>query len=78
MDDEEPQLVGGRPPQISGLAAAARLGLLDGPLDGDHDVAEVEARSRREEERRTEVRASGAVARGAGPAGRAGPPSWGG
>ena len=65
---------------ISGLAATARLGLLDGPLHGDHDVAEVEACPGREEERRAGVR-TGAWSRAgaaAGHGGRAGPPSWGG
>ena len=43
---EQAQLVGGRPADVAGLAAAARLGLLARPLDGDDDVAEVRAGGR--------------------------------
>lgn len=41
MGREEPQLVGRRPAHVAGLAAAARLGLIDRPFDRDDDVAEV-------------------------------------
>ncbi len=55
MDDEEAQLVRGRPADVAGLAAAAGLGLLDGALHGDDDVAEVEAGAGRQEERAAAV-----------------------
>ena len=38
---EEPQLVGRRPADVAGLAAAAGRGLLDRALDRDDDVAEM-------------------------------------
>ena len=50
MGREEAQLVGRRPADVAGLAAAAGLGLLDGPLDGDDDVAEVRPAAGRERE----------------------------
>ena len=46
MGDEQAQLVGGRPADVAGLAAAARGSLLGGPLDGDDDVAEVRSAGR--------------------------------
>jgi hypothetical protein len=38
---QKAQLVGGGPADVAGLAAVAGLGLLDGALDGDDDVANV-------------------------------------
>ena len=50
MGDQEAQLVGGRPADIAGPAAAALLGLLHRPLDRHDDVAEVRPGARRERE----------------------------
>ena len=48
---EEPELVGRRPADVTGLAAAAGLGLLDGPLDRHDDVAEVRPAAARTRQR---------------------------
>ena len=50
VDHEEPQLVGRRPADVAGLAAAAGLGLLDRPLDRDDDVAEMRSAAGRQRE----------------------------
>jgi len=63
VDRQQAQLVGRRPAAVAGLAAAARLSLLDRPLDRDHDVAKVSSATGRERE--VEVGA-GSAARGAG------------
>ena len=61
---EEAQFVGRGPADVAGLAAAAGLGLLDRPLDGDHDVAEVGTTTGRERERTARCRVPRPVAPG--------------
>ncbi len=51
MDHEEPQLVGGRPVGVAGLAAASLDRLPGRALDRYDDIAQVEPRPRRQEER---------------------------
>jgi len=43
VDDEEAELVRGRPADVPGLAAATLVGLLHRPLDRDRDIADVGA-----------------------------------
>ena len=50
MRDEEAQLVGRLPGDVPGLATAALRRLLDGALDGDDDVAQVDGLARRQGE----------------------------
>ena len=47
VGDEQPELLRGGPADIAGVAAAAGLGLLAGALDGDHEVAKMQALTRR-------------------------------
>ena len=51
VGDEESQLVGGRPTDVTRLAATSGLGLLSGTLDGHDDVAEVGTLTGRQDER---------------------------
>ena len=50
VDDEEPNLVLGRPGDVARLAAASLRRLLDRPLDRDDDVAEMDRLARRQRE----------------------------
>src|SRR6478735_10677845 len=61
---EEAELVASVPAHVAGVAAPSLLRLVDGPFDGDDDVAEVLARARREGEGAGFVaRAGGRLAR---------------
>ena len=81
MGDEQPQLVGGGPADVAGVAATTGLRLFHRPLHRHDDVAEVQPAARRQgEERRLRrpERSSGRDAAGtprAGPAGTTARPS---
>ena len=63
---EEPQLVGRRPADVAGLAAAALVGLGDGALDRDRRCRPGAAGRRRQDERAGRMGAAGGRAPGCG------------